>query len=149
MKTVYEVGLFNWNGGIYVSILFLIVSICFFIYRIKHRSEINKAPRLGIIILMLSLIFAVISELHSHYTQFYELKSGNYKTIEGKISNYKRDAKGTQYFSINDQDFKMLSNAYMEQPFHSDDFAKNLSDNKYLVKIYYSGNQILKVEYQE
>jgi hypothetical protein len=149
MKTAYEVGLFNWNSGIYVSILFAIISIGFLIYRIKHRREI-KTPRLGIIIiLMLSLIFTVISELHSHYTQFYELKSGNYKTIEGEISNFKRDAKGTQYFSINGQDFKMLSNGYMEQPSHSDDFAKNLSDNKYLVKIYYSGNQILKVEYQE
>ena len=147
MKTAYKVGLFNWNGGIYVSILFAIISIGFFTYSIKHRKKI-KTPRLGIII-MLSLIFTVISELHSHYTQFYELKSGNYKTIEGEISNFKRDAKGTQYFSINGQDFKMLSNACMEQPSHSDDFAKNLSDNKYLVKIYYSGNQILKVEYQE
>jgi hypothetical protein len=37
----------------------------------------------------------------------------------------------------------------LEQPSHSDDFANNLSDNKYLVKIYYSGKHILKVEYQE
>ena len=148
MKTAYEVGLFNLNIGIYISILFAIISIAFFIYRMKHRRKI-KTPRLSIIIiLMLSLIFTVISELNSHYTQFYELKSGNYKIIEGEISNYKRDAKGTQYFSVNGQDFKILSNAYIEQPFHSDDFAKNLSDNKYLVKIYYLGNQILKVDYQ-
>jgi hypothetical protein len=147
MKTAYEIGLFNWNSGIYVCLFETIISISFIVYYKKHKF---RKSLLGFcIVFMLFSIFGLINGLKSHYTQYYELKSYTYKIIEGEISNYKRDAKGTQYFSVNGQDFKMLSNGYIEQPSHSDDFAKNLSDNKYLVKIYYSGKYILKVEYQE
>lgn len=147
MKTAYEISLFNWNSGLYVCLFEAIISISFIVYYKKHKFK--KSLFYFCIFFMLFSILGLINGLKSHYTQYYELKSDTYKIIEGEISNYERDAKGTQYFSVNGQDFKMLSNGYIEQPSHSDNFVKNLSDNKYLVKIYYSGNYILKVEYQE
>lgn len=147
MKTAYEIGLFNWNSGIYVCFFEAIISISLIVYYKKYKFK--RSLLYFCIFFMLFSVLGLISGLRAHYTQYYELKSDNYKIIEGEILNYKRDAKGTQYFSVNGQDFKVLSNGYIEQPSHSDDLEKRLSDNKYLVKIYYSGKYILRVDYQE
>ena len=147
MKTAYEVSLFNWNSGIYFCILATIILVSLFIYYKRHRSKIKTFNFWGIIFSMILLAHMSILGLVRHYTQFYELKSGNYKIVEGEISDLKKDAKGGEYFSVNSQDFEVYSDSNMDQPFHSNDFAKNLSDNKYSVKIYYLGKHILKVEY--
>lgn len=145
MKTAYSVGLFNWNIGIYLCTIAAIVLICVLVYN-KKQGIIIK--RYNLIFALFLLVSMVIMGLTNHYTQFYELKSRNYKIIEGKISHLKKINKGDEAFSVNGKDFIFNMQGDISQPFHLTDFVKELSDNKYTVKIYYSGEYILKVEYQ-
>lgn len=147
MKTAYEVGLFNWNIGIYLSVFITIILIILLV-KFKYRIINNRYNMFALIFALIILVLGIILGLANHYTQFYELKSGDYKIANGKILDFKKDSKGNEYFSVNGKDFILRIQGEMSQPFHLTDFVKELSDNNNSVKIYYSGEYILKVEYR-